>query len=166
MTELNIVKYPDKRLRAKAQSVHTVDDNIISLIDDMAQTMYASSGIGLAANQIGVLKRVIVIDVEHPQGSPNLIALVNPEITRQEGETTTEEGCLSFPGIREEISRSKRVGIRGMNRNGKQLEFEADGILGVALQHEIDHLEGVLLIDRVSFLKKRLIHRQMTRRLK
>jgi peptide deformylase len=161
MANLDIVTYPDALLRAKAEPVLRVDDEVRKLVDDMAETMYAASGIGLASNQIGVLKQVAVVDVDYPQSKPNLIALLNPEIIEQEGETTTEEGCLSFPDVREKITRNTRVKIRALGRDGQAFELEADGLLGVALQHEIDHLNGVLIIDRVSFLKKRLIHRQM-----
>ena len=161
MSALEIVTYPDKRLRAKAETVVEVDEEICQLVDDMAETMYAASGIGLASNQVGVLKRVAVVDIGYLQGRSNLIVLINPEILEQNGEISTEEGCLSFPGISEEIGRAARVKVRALDRDGHPFELETKDLLSVTLQHEIDHLDGILIIDHVSFLKKRLIQNQM-----
>jgi peptide deformylase len=163
---LEIVIYPDERLRAKAKPVAEVDEKIRRLVDDMAETMYAAPGVGLAANQVGVLKRVAVIDTDYSEGEPNLIVVVNPEIVEKRGEITWEEGCLSFPDIREDVLRAERVRVRALNREGKPFELEAQGFLAIALQHEIDHLDGVLLVDHVSFLKKRIIHRQLAKQKK
>ena len=158
---LEVLKYPDERLRTKAQPVDVVDDDVRRLIDQMAETMYAAPGIGLAANQVGVLQRVAVIDVSYPDGEPDLKVLVNPEIVERQGSIVWEEGCLSFPEVHEDINRSERVRVAALDRDGQPHEIEADGLLAVALQHEIDHLDGVLLIDHVSFLKKQMIRRQL-----
>jgi peptide deformylase len=166
MAIMEIVKYPDKRLHTPAERVQEVDRDIRRLIDDMAETMYFASGVGLAANQVGVFKRVAVIDVSYPQGESNLIVLVNPDIIEKTGATYSEEGCLSFPGVRVDIERASHIKIRALNRDGDVFELNTDGLLSTALQHEIDHLNGVLIIDRVSFLKKRLIHNQIVKRLK
>ncbi|MCP4197206.1 MAG: peptide deformylase [Proteobacteria bacterium] len=163
MALLEIVVYPDERLQSESEPVAEVNDQVRKLIDDMAETMYTAPGIGLAANQVGINQRIIVVDVEYSDVAPNLIALINPEITESEGEIVWEEGCLSFPEIREEILRSAHLKAKALNRNGEPFEIEADGLLAVALQHEIDHLNGVLLIDHVSFLKRRMIHRQLVK---
>jgi peptide deformylase len=163
MARLTIFTYPAEVLRTKSRPVADVDDEIRRLIDDMAETMYAAPGVGLAANQVGVLKRVVVIDVSYVDEQPNLIAIVNPEIVECVGEAVNEEGCLSFPSIREDIKRAACVVVRALDRDGHSIEVKADGLLATALQHEIDHLNGVSLIDRVSFLKRRMIHRQLSK---
>ncbi len=163
---LEIIRYPDERLRTKAEPVAAVDDEIRRIVDDMAETMYAAPGIGLAGNQVGVLKRIAVIDVDYTDGSPNLIALINPEIVAREGDVTWEEGCLSFPDLHEDVVRAEQVRVRALNREGEQFEIEADGLLAVAMQHEIDHLDGVVFIDHLSFLKRQMIHRQFSKQKK
>ena len=163
MAVLEILTYPDERLRTKAAPVEEFDDEIRKLADDMAETMYAAPGIGLAANQVGVLKRVAVIDIEHPEGAPDLIVLINPEITSREGEICWEEGCLSFPDVREDITRAAKIRVEARDRDGKPFALDAEGLLSVALQHEIDHLDGVTMIDRVSFLKQQMINRQIAK---
>lgn len=163
---LDIVIYPDERLRTKAEPVESVNEEIRKLVDDMAETMYAAPGIGLAANQVGVLKRVAVIDIDYTDNSPNLIVLINPEIIGREGEILWEEGCLSFPEVHEEVIRSKKIRVLALDIEGKPYELEAEGLLSVALQHEIDHLDGKVFIDKLSFLKKRIINRQMAKRRK
>lgn len=163
MALLDIVVYPDEHLQTASEPVQEVNDQVRKLIDDMAETMYAAPGIGLAANQVGINQRVIVVDVEYTDAAPHLIAMVNPEIVARDGKIVWEEGCLSFPEIREEILRSERLKVKALDRNGEPFEVEADGLLAVALQHEMDHLDGVLLIDHVSFLKKRIIHRQLVK---
>jgi len=160
---LDIIKYPDERLRAHAEPVSVVDEEIRKLVDDMAETMYAAPGIGLAANQVGVLKRIVVIDVDYPDSSPDLLVLINPEIVERQGKICWEEGCLSFPDVREDVERAERIKFRALDRDGRVFEKEAEGLLAVAVQHELDHLDGVLLIDHVSFLKKRMIHRQLVK---
>jgi peptide deformylase len=161
MALLEIVVYPDEVLRKRAQPVAEVNDEIRKLIDDMAETMYSAPGVGLAANQVGVLERVLVIDVEHPDGNPNLIAMVNPEIIERADEISWEEGCLSFPGINVDVTRSEKVRVRAIDRDGKEFVLDAEGLLAVAIQHEIDHLDGVTLADKVSFLKRRWIIREL-----
>ncbi|MBI5501495.1 MAG: peptide deformylase [Deltaproteobacteria bacterium] len=157
-----VLTYPDKRLRVRARPVEKVDDRIRRLIDDLAETMYAEPGIGLAAPQVGEALRVFVIDLASPKGG-ELRAFVNPRIVRAEGEIVWKEGCLSFPGISEEVTRADRVRVEALDRDGKPFSLEATELLAVAIQHESDHLDGKLLIDRVSFLKKRMIRRQMAK---
>ncbi len=158
---LEILTYPHDILRNRAEPVKEVTDDIRQFIDDMAETMYAAPGVGLAANQVGVAKRIVVIDVEYPDDKPNLMVFVNPVIVEKNGAVTWEEGCLSFPEIHEDVDRAETVKVRALGRDGKPFELDADGLLSIAIQHELDHLEGVLLIDHVSFLKKRIINRQM-----
>ena len=160
---LEIVTYPDDRLKTKALPVESVDDEVRRLVDEMAETMYAAPGIGLAANQVGILKRIAVIDVEYPDGKPNLLVLINPEIVRREGEITWEEGCLSFPDVHEDVVRAAEIEVRALDRDGKAFSVEAGGLLAVAMQHEIDHLDGIVFIDHISFLKRKIIQRQLTK---
>jgi len=158
---MKIYTYPDSVLRTRAEEVKEFDAELATLLDDMAETMYSSEGVGLAAPQAGVSKRVIVIDVSYPDGRSNLLEIVNPRIVETRGSQLFNEGCLSFPGVREEIKRADWARIEAFNRKGEKFTVEGDGILSVALQHEIDHLEGVLIIDHLSFLKRRLVDRQM-----
>lgn len=160
---LEIVTYPDDRLKTKALPVESVDDEVRRLVDEMAETMYTAPGIGLAANQVGVLKRIAVIDVDYPDGKPNLLVLINPEIVRREGEITWEEGCLSFPDVHEDVVRAAEIEVRALDRDGKAFSIEAGGLLAVAAQHEIDHLDGIVFIDHISFLKRKIIQRQLTK---
>jgi peptide deformylase len=153
--------YPDSVLRTKALEIENIDGRVVSLADDMAETMYAAPGVGLAAPQVGVSERLIVVDVRHPEGEKELITLVNPEIIEMEGRVEGEEGCLSLPGIREYVPRASKVLVRGHDLNEQQREIEAEGLLAVALQHEIDHLEGILFIDRISRLKRGIAERKM-----
>jgi peptide deformylase len=164
MATLEILTYPDDILKQKALPVETVDDEIRTLVDDMAETMYSAPGVGLAANQVGVLKRVVTIDVTYTDGTPNLIVLINPEIVSKDGNCLSEEGCLSLPGITEEVERAERVAVRALNRNGEPFELTAEGFLASAVQHELDHLEGVVLLDKLSFLKKRMLTRELVKR--
>jgi len=155
MALLEIKKYPERVLREKASPVTKIDGEIQRLIDDMVETMYAAPGIGLAAPQVGISKRIIIIDVSMKEGEKNpLIVLINPEIVEGEGEIESEEGCLSLPGYITTVKRSERVIVRGLNRDGRPIEIEGEGLLSRALQHECDHLDGVLLIDRVSSIKR------------
>lgn len=163
MALLEIAVYPEEVLRQHAAPVEGVDDEIRKLIDDMAETMYAAPGVGLAGNQVRVLKRVLVIDIDHPEGKPNLIAMVNPEIVERSGEITWEEGCLSFPGINIDVPRNAKLKIRALDRDGEPYELEAEDLLAVAIQHEIDHLDGITLADKVSFLKRRWIVRELAK---
>lgn len=152
MSLKEIITYPDPILRKKSKQVGGVSEEIKQLIEDMNDTMYASRGIGLAAIQIGVLKRVIVVNV-----GERLIALTNPEIIENEGETQMEEGCLCLPGVMVEVKRSEEVKVKGLNEQGKEIVVEAEGLLARAFQHEIDHLNGVLIIDKVSKIKRELL---------
>jgi len=145
-----ILVYPDPFLARKAVPVPVVDDRIRSLIRDMFETMYAAEGIGLAATQVGVGKRVVVLDVSPVDETIAPVAVVNPEIVARDGSATAVEGCLSVPGVQGEVCRAETVEVRGMDEQGTPLRIRADGILSRALQHEIDHLDGVLFIDRLS----------------
>lgn len=159
-----ILHYPDKRLRDAGATVTAFDATLHALLDDMAETMYAAPGVGLAATQIGVALQVCVIDCADDGDESALIEFVNPEIVATEGEVAWPEGCLSFPGVQEEIDRAEHVKVRAQDRHGQWFELEADGLLAVAVQHEIDHLHGKLMIDRMGPLKKRVVHRKMTKR--
>ncbi|MFN3479590.1 MAG: peptide deformylase [Thermodesulfovibrionales bacterium] len=155
MALLEIKKYPEEVLKERASSVLNIDREILKLIDDMIETMYAAPGIGLAAPQVGVSKRIIVIDVSVKEGEKTpLIVLINPEIVSTEGEIDSEEGCLSLPGYITTVKRAERVVVKGLNRDGKEIKIEGEGLLSRALQHEIDHLNGILLIDRISRIKR------------
>ena len=157
-----IVIWPDPVLKEVAKPVDRVDDTIRRLLDDMAETMYAADGVGLAAPQIGESRRLIVIDTSPRQEGQKLIHLVNPEIVRTEGLTSYTEGCLSLPGEAEEVSdRAAKVWVRALDRQGEPFEIEAEGLLSIALQHEHDHLEGILFVDHLSSLKRELIRRRM-----
>jgi len=160
----SILHYPDPRLREKGAPVARITPEIQKLVDDMAETMYAAPGVGLAATQIGEPHRVFLIDIAAEDEPSNLHVFINPEITRTEGEENGPEGCLSFPGITEEIKRAARVTVKALDREGKPFELEADGLLAVAIQHENDHLDGVLMIDRMGMLKKRIVQRKMSKR--
>lgn len=160
-----ILHYPDKRLRIPGERVTDFGPELQTLVDDMAETMYAAPGVGLAATQIGVAQRVFIIDVATGDDEPSdLRVFVNPEIVERNGEVVWEEGCLSFPGVHEEIERAERVKVRAQDRHGNPFELEADGLLAVAIQHENDHLEGKLMVDHLGMLKKRMVHRQMMKR--
>jgi len=159
-----ILHYPDARLREPGKRVERVTAEIQQLVDDMAETMYAAPGVGLAATQVGELWQIFVVDCAAEGEPSDFRVFINPEILEREGSTTFEEGCLSFPGAREEIERAERVRVRAQDRDGKWFELEAEGLLAIAIQHEYDHLQGVLMIDRLGPLKKRLLHRKMLKR--
>jgi peptide deformylase len=159
-----ILHYPDKRLRQKAEPVREITPEIRALVDDMLETMYAAPGVGLAAPQIGVPLRIFVIDVAPNDGPSDPKVFINPEIVHKEGTTTWEEGCLSFPGLHEEIERAERVTVRAQDLDGKTFEITGEDLLAIAMQHEYDHLEGVLMIDHVSLLKRRMMDREMRKR--
>lgn len=160
-----ILFYPDKRLRNPGEEVEEFDAELHQLIDDMAETMYSAPGVGLAAPQLGLSKRLFIVDVATGEDEPSdLRVFINPEIVEAEGETTFNEGCLSFPGIREDIDRAERIKVRAFDRDGEPFELEADGLLAIAIQHENDHLDGKLMIDHLSVLRRRLVHRAMTKR--
>lgn len=159
MSLLNILEFPDKRLRTKAQPVETVDDSIRQLVDDMLETMYQAKGIGLAATQVNVHKRVIVIDVSEEKNDP--LYLINPEIIEKDGVEESEEGCLSVPGFFEKVSRADHIKIRALNKDGDSYEMEAKDLLAVCIQHEMDHLEGKLFVDYLSPLKRKRIQNKL-----
>jgi peptide deformylase len=154
-----ILHYPDPRLRRLAEAVERVDDEIRALIDDLADTMYEAPGIGLAAPQINVAKRIIVIDTSSTKSE--LLVLVNPEIIDRQGEQTLEEGCLSVPGIYDTVTRAERIKVRALDRHGKLFELETSELLATCIQHEIDHLEGKLFVDYLSRLKQQRIRKKM-----
>ena len=159
MSALDILIYPDPRLRKTAAEVATVDGRVASLIDDMFETMYKAPGIGLAAPQIDVRERIIVIDLSENNDSP--LTLINPVLLETEGTAETQEGCLSIPGIYETISRPAEVRVAAIDREGKPFELEADGLLATCIQHEIDHLNGKLFVDYLSPLKRNRIRKKL-----
>jgi peptide deformylase len=159
MALLNILEFPDERLRVKALPVETVDDAIFRLIDDMLETMYAAPGVGLAAPQVNVAKRLIVMDISEEKNAP--LCFINPEILARAGEEESEEGCLSVPGIFEKVRRAATVKVRALDRDGKPFEMEAGDLLAVCIQHEIDHLDGRLFIDYLSPLKRQRARKKL-----
>jgi len=176
MPQLKILTYPDPMLRKKCDPVKEIDDDLLKLLDDMADTMYEAPGIGLAASQVGFMKRVIVVDIkprERVEGSEEeeeillppdrteLIELINPEIVFAEGEVIGEEGCLSIPGFVSDVKRNYEVVVEGYNRDGERIQIECEDLLARVFQHEIDHLDGVLFIDRLSRLKRELFKKKV-----
>jgi len=149
--------YGDPVLRQKALPVAEVDDTMRELIADMRETMHAYHGVGLAGNQIGVLQRVLVIDIPVDDETRVRLALINPVVDRKEGAETGEEGCLSIPGLYEEVRRARQIRVRALDEHGRPVEFTAEGYLARAVQHEVDHLDGVLFVDRLSLLKRRFM---------
>jgi peptide deformylase len=159
MAILNILEFPDPRLRTKALPVETVDDELRQLIDDMFETMYAAPGIGLAATQVDVHRRLLVADVSAEKDQPWV--LINPEICEKDGIAVTEEGCLSVPGYYEEVERAEHIRVRFLNSLGKAVEEEFEGLLAVCVQHEIDHLDGKLFVDYLSEAKRQRIRKRL-----
>jgi peptide deformylase len=159
MAMLDILHFPDPRLRNQARPVERVDDDVRQLIDDMFETMYAAPGIGLAAIQVNRPQRVIVMDVSEDRSQP--LALVNPEILERHGVEEMDEGCLSVPGVYETVQRADRVRVRALDRAGEPFEMDADGLLAVCIQHEIDHLDGKLFVDYLSSLKRQRIRKKL-----
>ncbi len=159
MAILNILHFPDPRLRTRAAPVAAVDEQIRRLADDMLDTMYDAPGIGLAATQVNVHQRVIVIDVSEEKNQP--MVLINPELLAREGVEEMDEGCLSVPGIYETVERAEKVRVRALNRDGESFELEADGLLAVCIQHEIDHLDGKLFVDYLSAMKRERIKKKL-----
>lgn len=157
MAKLNILEFPDPRLRRKATPVERIDDDLRALIDDMFETMYAAPGIGLAATQVNVTQRFMVIDVSEDKTEP--LVFINPEILASEGSRVMEEGCLSVPGIFAEVKRAERVRVSALDRDGKAFEMDAEGLLATCIQHEIDHLDGKLFVDYLSPLKRQKVKR-------
>ena len=155
----DILHFPDERLRTKAQPVAEVDDSVRLLVSDMFETMYDAPGIGLAATQINVHQRIIVMDVSEDRRAP--LVLINPEIIKKEGDQMGEEGCLSVPGVYEPVQRAARITVRTLDLEGKEQTIEADGLLAVCIQHEMDHLEGTLFVDYLSGLKRQRIRKKL-----
>jgi peptide deformylase len=159
MMRLTILEYPDPRLRTVAQPVEVVDDELRTLIDAMLETMYASNGIGLAATQVNVHRRLLVVDVSEEHDQP--MVFVNPEVLERQEVETTQEGCLSVPGIFDDVERARQIRVRALGRDGKPFEMTADGLLAVCIQHEIDHLDGKLFVDYLSELKRQRIRKKL-----
>jgi len=164
--KMKIYTYPEPILRTRAEPVENIDGDLQCLIDNMALTMYEAPGVGLAANQVGESKCIIVYDVSPKEDGRNLNVLINPEIVLTEGEIVQEEACLSVIDFAADVKRFSRIKVRGINRHGDPVDVEAEGLLAVCLQHEIDHLNGVLFIDHVSSLKRSLYKKKLKKLLK
>jgi len=156
MSLKDILIYPEKRLRKKSQTVEKINKKIQRLLDDLADTMYNAPGVGLAAPQIGENVRVLVVDISTKEEENSLMELINPAITDSSGTQSSEEGCLSIPGYYGNITRKKKVTVEAVNRDGEKFKIEAEDILARVLQHEIDHLDGILFFDKMAKLKKEL----------
>ncbi len=164
MARLPIIVAPDPRLKGEALAVDNVDDEVRTLMDDMLETMYDAHGIGLAAPQVGVLKRVIVVDIAHPDEEREPVAMANPEVIWESDVIVTkEEGCLSLPEHFAEVDRPETIKIRYLDRENEIREMDADGMMATCVQHEIDHLDGVLFVDHVSSLKRNMILKKLTK---
>jgi peptide deformylase len=161
MAILEIFKYPHTVLKKKCERIERIDEDLGKLIQDMTETMYDAGGIGLAACQVGVSRKVIVLDVSPIDPDKSLFSVINPEIIFEEGEIEHEEGCLSVPDCSEKVKRREKVLVRGVSLEGKELEISATGILAIALQHEIDHLNGILILDRMSQLKREIYRNRL-----
>lgn len=159
MALLDVVLYPDEGLATVCTPVTEINEELDRFIDDMFETMYEHEGIGLAAPQVGVLKRVITIDIEGDK--TNQVVLINPEILESCGETGIEEGCLSIPGHRALVPRKETLKVKALNRKGEEIIFDADGLFAICIQHEIDHLNGILFVDHISALKRQRIKEKM-----
>ena len=166
MAILEILKYPEPTLQKSSAPVKNITAQTVQLIDDMLDTMYAAPGVGLAAPQVGALERIIVMDVDHENPHKQIYKLINPVVTRAEGEIIWEEGCLSVVDFTAEVKRAAQVEVVALDENEKEFKIEAEGLLAVALQHEIDHLDGKLFIDRISRLKRDLYSRRRKKMLK
>ncbi|HIG79267.1 MAG TPA: peptide deformylase [Cycloclasticus sp.] len=161
MTKLDILRFPDKRLRTKAVEINTVDDNLRLFIDDMFETMYEAPGIGLAATQVNFHKRLMVIDVSEEKNEP--LCFINPVITHKEGVEVMQEGCLSVPGFYEDVERADTITVKAIDRHGEPFELTTNDLLAVCIQHEIDHLDGKLFVDYLSPLKRNRIRKKLER---
>ena len=164
MALLNILHFPDPRLRKKAEPIQTVNDEIRQLAQDMLETMYDAPGVGLAAIQVNVQKRLVVIDISEDKSSP--LIFINPEIIEKQGEREHEEGCLSVPEAYELVTRADTVRVKALDQNGKAFEMEADELLATCIQHEIDHLDGKLFVDYISNLKRQRIKKRLEKQAK
>jgi peptide deformylase len=164
MAVLEVLTFPDERLRIIAKPVEEVNDNIRQLVDDMFETMRDERGIGLAATQVNVHKRVVVMDVSDEHNEPRVF--INPVITHKNGTTVSEEGCLSVPNNYAKIDRAESITVKALDKNGKEFELEADGLLAICIQHELDHLEGKLFVDYLSSLKRERIKKKLEKEAK
>ena len=164
MALLDILEFPDPRLRTKASLINNVDGKLATFADDMLETMYTAPGVGLAASQVNFHKRLIVIDVTEEKKSP--LILINPEIITREGDMETEVGCLSIPGFWETVRRSENIQLKAINRQGEEFTLEAEGFLAVCIQHEMDHLEGKLFVDYISKTKRQMIRKKLLKQQK
>lgn len=164
--KMRIFTYPDAVLKAKAEPVQNIDEEIRSLVDNMCETMYSAMGIGLAANQVGELKQIIVYDVNQTEAGPNPAVLINPEIVLTDGDVVQEESCLSVIDFSADVPRKEKIKVRGVDKDGNPVDIEADGLLARCLQHEIDHLNGILFIDHISTLKRTLYNKKVKKMMK
>ena len=164
MALLEILHFPDPRLRKKAQPVDEVDDQIRQTVDDMLETMYAAPGIGLAATQVNIQLQIIVMDITEDKDSP--ICLINPQIVEKKGVEEMQEGCLSVPGIFENVQRAEKIKVKALDKNGNTVTHETDGLLSVCIQHEMDHLDGKLFVDYLSPLKRERIKKKLQKQQK
>ncbi|MGL6316757.1 peptide deformylase [Vibrio sp. WXL103] len=161
MAVLNVLSFPDERLRTVAKPVEAVTPEIQQIVDDMLETMYAEEGIGLAATQVDIHQRIVVIDISESREEP--MVLINPEITEKRGEDGIEEGCLSVPGARALVPRAAEVSVKALNRDGEEITFDADDLLAICVQHELDHLKGKLFVDYLSPLKRKRIQDKLAK---
>ncbi len=164
MALLNILEFPDPRLRTKAKPIDNVDGRIARFADDLLETMYDAPGIGLAASQVNVHSRIIAVDVSDNKDQP--LILINPEIVAREGEIETNEGCLSIPGFYEPVFRSQQIEVNAINRDGEPFTLQAEDLLAVCIQHEMDHLEGKLFVDYLSSTKRQMIRKKLLKQQK
>ena len=161
MARLPIIEFPDPRLRTVARPIKEVDARIRQLIDDMFETMYEAPGIGLAATQVDVHERLLVLDVSEDKSRP--LVFINPEVLESEGSQVYQEGCLSVPGIYADVKRAEKIRVRALDRDGQAFEIEADGLLAVCIQHEMDHLAGKVFVDYLSPLKRELVRKKLAK---
>lgn len=161
MAKLEILEFPDPRLRTKAKPVTNFDEKLHTLTQDMLETMYEAPGIGLAATQVNVHKRIIVIDISEEKDQP--LILINPEFDKIEGEQDYDEGCLSVPGFYETVTRTEKIRLKAQDAKGTAIEMECEGLLSVCIQHELDHLDGKLFVDHISRLKRDRIRKKLTK---
>jgi len=164
MALLNIIRFPDARLRTIATPVSDVSEDIRNVLDDMLETMYAAPGIGLAATQVNIHKQIVVIDISEEKDQPYFF--INPVITKKDGEETSEEGCLSVPEYYAEVKRADTVTVEALDKNGEKFTLEAEGLLAVCIQHELDHLKGKLFIDYLSPLKQKRLRKKLEKQAK
>jgi peptide deformylase len=164
MAKLPILEFPDPRLRTIAKPVVSVDEALRGLIDDMFETMYAAPGIGLAATQVNIHQQLLVLDVSEDHGRP--MVFINPQILRAEGHQVYQEGCLSVPGIFADVKRAEKIAVRALDRDGNEFELEAEGLLAVCIQHEMDHLAGKVFVDYLSPLKRELVRKKLAKQRK